>query len=206
MAASERATARVPRGRAGRAQGGFTLIEVLISLFIVLVGLLGLAGMQAQAHVAELESYQRAQALVLLADMVDRINANRRSAGCFAFTTGTGTPYVGTTTGGGYLGASNCASGFENSQSKDMVDDSVDQWSAQLQGAGETKGGVSVGAMIGARGCVSFDSSTGIYTVVVSWQGMNDTFAPVVNCGNNLYGAEAKRRAVWTTLQIATLS
>ena len=61
-------------------------------------------------------------------------------------------------------------------------------------------------AMLGARGCVSYDSTTLTYTVVVTWQGMSDTFAPVVNCANNLYGAETKRRAVWTTLKIATLS
>ena len=39
-----------------------------------------------RAQQAEVESYQRAQALVLLQDMVDRINANRKTAGCYAFT------------------------------------------------------------------------------------------------------------------------
>src|SRR4051812_34767512 len=65
---------------------GFTMIEVLVSLFIVTLGLLGLAALQAKAQQAELESYQRAQALVLVQDMVDRINANRKTAGCYAFT------------------------------------------------------------------------------------------------------------------------
>ena len=60
--------------------------------------------------------------------------------------------------------------------------------------------------LLGARGCVSYDATTLTYTVVVTWQGMSDTFAPVVNCANGLYGAETKRRAVWTTLKIATLS
>ncbi|TMH30961.1 MAG: type IV pilus modification protein PilV, partial [Betaproteobacteria bacterium] len=60
---------------------GFTLIEVLISMLIMAIGLLGLAGMQAVAQRAEVESYQRAQALVLVQDMVDRVNANRKVAG-----------------------------------------------------------------------------------------------------------------------------
>src|SRR5512132_1216789 len=68
-------------------QGGFSLLEVLIAIMIVMVGLLGLAGMQARAQVAEFESYQRAQALVLLYDMMDRINNNRSTASCFAATT-----------------------------------------------------------------------------------------------------------------------
>jgi len=49
----------------GRRHGGFTLIEILVTLFILAIGLLGLAGMQALAQKTELESYQRAQALIL---------------------------------------------------------------------------------------------------------------------------------------------
>jgi hypothetical protein len=35
---------------------------------------------------------------------------------------------------------------------------------------------------------------------------MTDTFTPVVNCANGLYGAETKRRVVWTTLRFANLN
>ena len=56
------------------------MIEVLITFVVLLVGLLGLIGLQARTQQAELESYQRGQALVLLQDMVDRMNANRIDA------------------------------------------------------------------------------------------------------------------------------
>ena len=59
-------------------QGGTTMMEVLVSIVIVVIGLLGLAGLQSRASVSEMEAFQRAQALVLLQDMVDRINANRK--------------------------------------------------------------------------------------------------------------------------------
>src|SRR5258706_14532069 len=62
------------------AELGTTMIEVLVSIVIVVIGLLGLAGLQSRASVAEMEAFQRAQALVLLQDMSDRINANRRHA------------------------------------------------------------------------------------------------------------------------------
>ena len=68
------------RSRRTRPQAGFTMIEVLITFVILLVGLLGLIGLQARSQQAELESYQRGQALVLLQDMVDRMNANRTDA------------------------------------------------------------------------------------------------------------------------------
>ena len=42
--------------------------------------MLGAASLQFRMQTAELEAYQRTQAIVLLQDMVARINANRKSA------------------------------------------------------------------------------------------------------------------------------
>src|SRR5688572_7021458 len=56
---------------------GFTMLEVLISLLIAVLGLLGLIGLQTQAQISEFESYQRSQALILVSDMVERITFNR---------------------------------------------------------------------------------------------------------------------------------
>ena len=76
---------------------GFSLIEVLVTILILMVGLLGLAGLQSRALTAQMEAYQRSQALILLKDMADRINANRNVASCYAVSTpsdtslGTGT-------------------------------------------------------------------------------------------------------------------
>ena len=62
-------------------QRGVTMIEVLISIFILTVGMLGAASLQFRMQTAELEAYQRTQAIVLLQDMVARINANRKGDG-----------------------------------------------------------------------------------------------------------------------------
>ncbi len=198
------------------------MIEVLVSLLIIVLGLLGLAGLQVRMQQAEFESYQRAQALVLLQDMVERIHLHRGSrnitATCFRFTTNTaaGTPFLGT----GSAGAPACGqSAFPNDNTQ--VDNALAEWSSLLQGAAETKGGVAAGAMVGARGCVSYDATTelesppgtalartGIYTVAISWKGTIDTFAPTVNCGNDnaLYVAETRRRVVSTTFRLALLN
>lgn len=184
------------------------MIEVLVSLVIAVIGLFGLVGIQAFAHQAELESYQRAQALILLNDMSERINSNRASAGCYAFTNAAaGAPHLGTA-GADHLGTPNCASGFLNTQTRLLANSDMVEWNAALQGASEKdSAGASLGAMVGARGCVSFDAATSIYTVAVAWQGMTETFEPVVKCGLTHYGtAETRRRAVWTTIRIATLN
>jgi type IV pilus assembly protein PilV len=185
--------------RLPRAQRGFTMIEVLVSLVIAVFGLLGLVGIQAFSHQAELESYQRAQALVLLNDMAERINANRQSAGCYA---NSGVAYFGTDSSG----SPNCSSGYLNTQTRLLANSDMQEWDLMLKGAAEKSAGTSVGAMVGARGCVTFNSATQIYTLVVAWQGMTETFAPVVTCANGMYGTEPRRRAVWTTIRIATLS
>ena len=50
-------------------QRGVTLVEVLVTMVILAIGLLGLVGLQARLQVLQTEAYQRAQALMLLKDM-----------------------------------------------------------------------------------------------------------------------------------------
>ena len=189
-------------------------MEVLITMIIILIGLLGIVALQAKAQVAELEAYQRAQALIILSDIVDRINVNRATATCFDITSNTtnGTPYLGTSTGGGHYGTSTCTA--STSEYNTQAVNTLNAIDAILQGSAETLGGGSVGAMIGARACISYDSSselnsvagTGLYKIVVTWQGMGDLVSPTgMNCGVGLYGAETKRRAVATTIRLANL-
>lgn len=186
-------------------QGGSAMIEVLVTLLILLIGLLGLAGLQMQAQRSEMESYQRVQALVLLQDMVGRINANRKVASCYAVTTDTtnGTPFLGT---GSTIATPACAAGTVEQNAMAVQD--MQDWQNLLLGAAETAAGGNVGAMIGARGCVSpVPGDPNLYTVMVAWQGLGATFAPVgQNCGTGLYGpSEAQRRVVSLTVRIANL-
>jgi type IV pilus assembly protein PilV len=60
-------------------QSGFTLIEVLVSLVILAVGLLGLAGMQAKELGSNQNAYNRSQATQLAYDIADRMRANKIS-------------------------------------------------------------------------------------------------------------------------------
>ncbi|HEX8989722.1 MAG TPA: type IV pilus modification protein PilV [Rhodocyclaceae bacterium] len=175
---------------------GFGMIEVLVTLIILLVGLLGLAGLMLQSQRAEMESYQRVQALVLLQDMAGRINGNRKVATCYA-TTGLDPAYLGT----GGAAAPDCAAGTtdQNLRAKqDMTD-----WGNLLAGAAESG---SSGAMVGGRGCISY--AAGVATVSVAWQGLAATAPPpaALTCGQGLYGNESMRRVVSMPVQFANLS
>ena len=59
---------------------GFTLIEVLITMLIMAVGLLGLAGLQMMSLKNNQSTYNRSQATQLAYDMADRIRANMLEA------------------------------------------------------------------------------------------------------------------------------
>ena len=186
---------------------GFTMLEILISLFLLAVGLLGMLGLQAQATVAEFESYQRGQALVFVQDMVDRINANRGAGLCYAVTTdaANGSPQLGSGTA-----ATTCVGGAGTTVTRAMADKDLLDWDNALKGAAETKGGANVGGLLSARGCVSLDAVTGNYRVAVAWQGMSSTIAPTAvdanaTCGLNQYGNEATRREVSITFRMADL-
>lgn len=60
--------------------GGFTLLEVLVSLLILSVGLLGIAGLQLTGLRNNQSAYVRSQATILAYDILDRMRANRAEA------------------------------------------------------------------------------------------------------------------------------
>lgn len=57
-------------------QSGFSMIEVLISIVIASIGLLGLAGMQVTGLKNNQSAYQNSQATVLAYDLADRMRDN----------------------------------------------------------------------------------------------------------------------------------
>ncbi len=59
-------------------QGGMTLIEILVSLLILAIGMLGMAGLQTVGLRSTQSAYQRTQAAILGHDIVERLRANRQ--------------------------------------------------------------------------------------------------------------------------------
>jgi type IV pilus assembly protein PilV len=179
-----------PRRHFSRRVRGVSMLEVLVAIFILTVGLLGVAGIQSHMQTAQVEAYQRAQAIVLLQEMVDRINANRKEAASYAVAD------VG-------LAAMDCST-ETTIPGKDKC-----EWNNALFGAAETKSGATFGAMNGARGCITNPVTTMPREMVVAvvWQGMRSTFAPAATtCGQGQYGDDDRvRRALVTRVVIGCL-
>jgi type IV pilus assembly protein PilV len=191
-------------------QSGYLMIEVLITMFILAIGLLGVVGLQARAEQAETDSYQRTQALILAQDMADRISANRT----VAFDT-SASPYIVPTTAPLGTGATkNCATPGTT------ADIDLCEWSDALLGAAESYGGACdtsatssrgtncAGTLLNARGCIT-SPATHVYLIQVVWQGMTASAAPPasVACGSGSYGANDDfRRAVTTVVQVGDIA
>jgi type IV pilus modification protein PilV len=172
-------------------QAGTTLLEVLVSLLILSIGLLGLAGLQSRLQISEMESYQRAQALILMNDMANRISANRHAADSYI------TPAP--------LGVGiDCPSAGTLRQSID-----AHEWCNALQGAAEVSGNTRLGAMLGGRGCIEYIGNYQ-YMITVAWQGIAPVSAPPdsVSCGRDAYDDSPScnndlcRRAVTTIVRV----
>jgi len=173
-----------------RGQHGFSLLEVLIAIVILTVGLLGTAGLLAKVYLADIESYQRTQATMLLQDMAERISANRAQASSYVTTSAIGT---------GDSQPASCA-GIAAGPALDIC-----EWSNALKGAAEQKSAVNVGAMLGARGCITQlqapdptlgTCTPGIYQVAIAWQGLHHTAASAIACAQGQYGTDDSYRRV----------
>src|SRR5882757_1345517 len=183
-------------------QQGTSLVEVLVTLVILAFGLLGVAGLQAKMSLAEMESYERSQALLALAEMTERMSANPAQAANYV---------VAGTIGTGDLQPTDCTT-VAAGPTRDIC-----EWSNSLKGASETNSGTRVGGTIGALGCITQLQasnpalgvcSAGIYQVSVAWQGLNPTKAvPTLACGAGSYGAnDANRRVIAARVTVGTTS
>lgn len=169
-------------------QRGISMIEVLVTIVILAFGLLGIAVFQSKANLGSVESYQRAQAVILLDDMTARLQGNIAGSAS----------YVVASVGTGDTQPTDCST-VAVGAARDLCD-----WSNALKGAAETDNSSNkVGAMIGARGCITQLQAENraacipaIYQISVAWQGLHATQAPSISCGSGQFGAETYRRLV----------
>lgn len=184
-----------------RPQGsGFTLIEVMITVLVLSVGILGIATLQATAKRSSHQAWQRTLAVNLADDIVERIRINPSRAADY---------HTG-------LGASALGDGSIAEDPKDCSDEvcSPDEivasdlwnWERQLDGATiRDSENHRVGGLLDARGCIVFQQAnagtpnTGLLRVVVSWQGLAQTTDAVQTgtaCGTGAATTQRTRRQV----------
>ena len=164
---------------------GFTLIEVLVTILIVAVGLLGLAALQVNTLNKQFETLQRAQVTAMVEDMASRIRMNPSEAKSGAY----------------YVSASGTNCGSLLGADRDLC-----EWNAMMSGASVVDDGVNLAAPLDVQGCIEVGPTSGsgetVLRVSMAWQGVTKSAAPGVSCGANDYGDEAYRRVIFRDVAV----
>jgi len=112
-----------------RKYAGFTMIEVLISVFVLAVGLLGLASLQARSLQFNFSAYQRSQANIMAYDIIDRMRANPTVALAGSYNLALGA---------GPVSMTDCQAAAANCTPGDMANFDLTQWVCGLGNWNET--------------------------------------------------------------------
>ncbi len=132
-------------------QQGFGLLEVLITVLILGLGLLGLAGMQVTSLNYNNSAYYRGQATLLSYDMADRMRANQGSLASYLIAATGAELAVGP--------SASCRDAGCNSAT--MARSDVIEWTQALDRA-----------LPGGQGAITLTSGT--YTINVTWTETSD--------------------------------
>ena len=168
----------------GPVQSGFTLIEALVTAFILAVGIMGIVSLLSLSKVSQHESIQRTRAVVLADDILERIRRN--PAGMSVYNVGLSAPLGGASRGTEPV--PNCQSG--TCASDELARYDLWAWERLLDGTSAivTDSGASTVGVRNVRACIDFTAdvgrqNTGIVDVVIQWQGLQETADAVVSGG-----------------------
>lgn len=148
---------------------GFSLVEVLVALFVLSVGLLGLAALQTTGLKFNHQSYERTQAVLQAYDIIDRMRANKSGSGSTINTT------YSNVTLGAVPGTTDCATatvppGCDGDQ---LAEYDIRKWNnTNASLLAEGKGAICKGSFTDdANGYPASCSESGsIYRVAVAWK------------------------------------
>jgi type IV pilus assembly protein PilV len=163
-------------------QAGFSLTESLVTLFVVSIGLLGVAGLQVTAKQVSHDSIQRTTAATLAQDMIERLRANSQNLAYFA-----GQSVTGSTIPAEPSPVCNSA---DPCSPEALAAHDLWEWEQLLSGASELQAGTSVktGGLVEPTGCISGPAGggAGTYTVAIAWRGNSVLSNPTLNaCGED---------------------
>lgn len=139
-------------------QKGFGMLEILITVFVLAVGLLGIASLQTLGFRASQSSYMRTIAAYKAYEMIDRMRANPDGISAGSYNAISGIPEV----------ATNCSQAVCSSAEMAVFD--ANQWNDEL-----------VGLLPTGQGTVTGSGSGSVYQVVIRWD-ENRTGATGTGC------------------------
>jgi type IV pilus assembly protein PilV len=169
-------------------QGGFSLVELLVSIVVFSVGLLAVAGLQTVAKSANFESLQRTTAAQVANGLLEDMRTNGKAIDVYVASADLGGSVIAAEP------APNCqAMGAACNPAQKALHD-LWFWESVLDGALETGAEGAAGGLVEPTICIDGPAGggPGIYTVTVAWRGgVSLLDAGLVTCGDGSgkYGA-----------------
>ncbi|EDQ00651.1 type IV pilus modification protein PilV [Shewanella benthica] len=173
-------------------QRGFSLIEVMVSLVILVVGLIGIFNLHIVAKRGSFESYQQTLASYYAVDMINRMRLNRTQiagyAGSYAGSLTAPAKSCDLAVGGNAVCTNN------ETRLWDLF-----QWEQSMNGAGEIRGELTTGGLDAPTACIQV-SGTGDVLVVVTWRGLRPLSDGAANANSFVKscGTTSKRRRIYS--------
>ena len=163
---------------------GFTMIEILVTLFVTAFGLLGLAGFVVRASTLSTDAVQRARAAILVNDMATRLSNSKAVAGDFVTAQ--------------LQGESVQACGALAGAARQLC-----EWNNLLAGANDGGGA----QFLGFRGCVTRPNPVDpLFIVTVTWGSITAGPPPADQCGAGVFGDDSQRRVLRLPVRVAALT
>lgn len=174
---------------------GFSLIEVLVTMLIMAIGMLGAAALQLQSKRVGYDATQRAVASNLAQDIVERMRTNNAAVASYQIAD----------LGGGSLAqpGATCSTSTSPCSSGQMA--LLDLWEFEqaLDGASasrtDSSGRTTIDGLSNPTACITH--AAGVVTVSIAWRGAVATSNPDrSNCGigQGKYGDNDENRQLFT--------
>lgn len=193
----------------GKRQGGFTVVEVMVSVVIFSIGLIGVARLQVVAKQSNYDAVQRVTATTIAQDLLSRMRSNSGALSDYVENDGALQINYNDATA---QPSPNCVSATCNETQlalRDLWDIEQDMVGvSEVDADGNSVGGLTLPTVcitaVDEDGNVLDDGESGIYTVAIAWRGKADLTNPTLNtCGQTtgLYGTnnEYRRLLVMST-------
>lgn len=168
---------------------GFTLIEVLIALFILAVGILGIIGLQLFAKQSSIDAVQRTTAAALATDIVERMRMNKAALPSYISTVA---PVPADT-----AIPTTCSNSAAPCPAQDVAVRDLAIWHALISGAAaELTATDYSGGLLNPSACIrqnpdgkDIDIGEHEYRIVIAWRGPTPLTNPTGDtCGEDASG------------------
>ncbi|MGD8567926.1 MAG: type IV pilus modification protein PilV [Gammaproteobacteria bacterium] len=184
--------------RIGRHQRGVTMVEVLVSIIVFSIGLIGIARLQVVSKQSNYDSVQRVTATVMAQDILSRMRAN--GSELFYYVTAAGLNTLGR--GSISTEPTPVCSSANSCSSAQLAAHDLWEIEQALDGVSEQNdSGDSLGGLSQPTACISGpnDGSAGVYTVTIVWRGKTELVnsnASTCGDGTGLYGSNNEYRRI----------